>query len=117
MTLTGDGGKTVKNTLYDESALGKKDQYAYFLGGNRPLVEIHTGADTGKSLLLLKDSYAHCFVPFLTGHFDTIWVVDLRYFKEDVSQWMTGRGITDLLVLYNAVTFSQDAALESMLTG
>ena len=39
-------------------------------------------------LLLVKDSYANCLVPFLAQHFAEIHVVDLRYFNMDIYQYI-----------------------------
>ena len=39
-----------------------------------------TTADTGRTLLLLKDSYANCFVQFLTPYYDRILMIDPRYY-------------------------------------
>ena len=40
-----------------------------FLNGNHPLVRIRTMAESSRRLLLVKDSYANCFVPYLTSQF------------------------------------------------
>ncbi len=110
-TVTWDGGKTVRDSLYDPASLEGRDKYAYFLGGNHPLTEIETSVRNGRHLLVIKDSYAHALIPFLTAHYETIDVVDLRYFKEPLASWMDGREITDVLVLYNASTFAADRQL------
>ena len=115
-TLTNDGGRTVRDSLYDASYMEGRDKYAYFLGGNSPLTEIRTSVANGRHLLVLKDSYAHALVPFLTSHYETISMVDLRYFKEDLTDWMADRGITDVLVLYNASTFASDRQLAPALS-
>ena len=115
-TVTYDGGKTVRESLYDPSYLEGRDKYAYFLGGNHPLTEITTSVRNGRRLLVIKDSYAHALVPFLTAHYATIDMVDLRYFKEDLAAWMGDRGITDVLVLYNASTFASDRQLAAALS-
>lgn len=115
-TLTNDGGKTVRDSLYDVSYLEGRDKYAYFLGGNYPLTEIRTSVTNGRHLLVIKDSYAHALVPFLTAHYETISMVDLRYFKEDLADWMTDKEITDVLVLYNASTFASDRQLAAALS-
>ncbi len=114
-TRSSDGGKTVIPSLYDPEALNQKDQYVYFLGGNQPLVEIRTGTENGRTLLLLKDSYAHAFVPFLTAHYEKIVMVDLRYYKAELSTLMEGEQVTDLLFLYNVTNFAGDKVLASML--
>ena len=110
-----DGGKTFMDGLYDANALEGRDKYTYFLGGNHPLTVVRTGAANGRRLLVVKDSYAHSFVPFLTEHYETIYLLDPRYFKEDIQSWMEEQDITDILVLYNAATFSADRQLAAVL--
>ena len=113
--VTAENGKIKLNSLYDSSFLEGRDKYSYFLGGNHPVTEVTTSVKNGRNLLILKDSYAHSFVPFLTAHFETITLVDPRYFKEDLFAWMEGKGFTDILVLYNAATFAEDAILANVL--
>ena len=72
--------------LYFPEFLKEKDKYSYFLGGNSPLIKIrcdHRGeaAERGRTLLVIRDSYANCFIPFLTDEYDKILAVDFRYFK------------------------------------
>lgn len=114
-TVTANNGKITLDSLYAPSFLKGRDQYSYFLGGNHPVTEVTTSVKNGKHLLLLKDSYAHSFTPFLTAHYEKITLVDPRYFKEDLFAWMEGKGITDILVLYNAATFAEDASLANVL--
>lgn len=109
ITLT--DGNAVTGSLYAQDALSGKDKYNYFLGGNKPLLTITTGANTGRSLLLVKDSYAHCLVPFLTSHFDKIVCVDLRYYRGSARQLVTENALTDILVLYETENFAQDASV------
>ena len=101
----------VTDTLYDRSKLAEKDQYAVFFGGNWAKVTIDTGANTGRKLLLVKDSFANAFVPFLTEEYDTITMLDLRYFAESVPELMAEEGITDVLVLYEMSNFAADRNL------
>ena len=113
--VTAENEKTKLDSLYDSSFLKGRDKYSYFLGGNHPVTEVTTSVKNGRRLLILKDSYAHSFVPFLTAHFETITLVDPRYFKEDLFAWMEGKDFTDILVLYNAATFAEDAILANVL--
>lgn len=101
----------VEHTLYDEAALETDDQYTYFLRGNNPLVEISSNVKNGKTLLVIKDSYAHCFVPFAANHYEKIVMIDLRYLKKPVSSIIEEYGITDMLILYNTIHFAQDGNL------
>lgn len=102
-------------TLYDSEKLNEKDKYQVFLGGNHPLVKINTTSDSGKTLLIFKDSYANCFVQFLTSHFSKIILVDPRYYYEDIDELMKTEGVSDVLYLYNANTFFNDTSLSPVL--
>lgn len=98
-------------SLYDPAALGTKDQYAFYLGGNHGIVRIQTEADSDRRLLVIKDSYANCLIPFLIGGYREIDVLDLRYSRQRVSGLIDAGGYTDLLILYNAAGFAADTSL------
>ncbi len=104
-------GKTVTDTIYEESKLKEKDKYQYFLGGNDSEVTIRTKVKNGRHLLLIKDSYANCFVQYLTSEYETIHLIDLRYFSENLSAYMEREGITEALFLYNLNNFDEDSSL------
>lgn len=73
-------------TLYDGDALARKDKYELFLGGNYGQCVITTGTENGKQLLLVKDSFANSFVPFLLGDYETVTMIDLRYFRGSMAE-------------------------------
>ena len=104
-------------SLYSREALEQKDHYTVFFGGNHSRVDITTTADTGRCLLLLKDSYANCFVQFLYPHFDRILMVDPRYYYGDLENLISGQSVTDVLYLYNLDTFLSDSSLADVLGG
>lgn len=91
-------------SLYVMENLTQKDAYTVFLGGNYGTVQIEgTGEGT---LVLIKDSYANCFVPFLTDVYGKIIMIDLRYFMGSVNDVMEENSATDLLVLYYFSNFA-----------
>ena len=97
--------------FYQEDKLQEKDKYAYFFGGNYGEVAIE-GTQEGKgNLLVIKDSFANAFVPFLADSYDNIYMVDLRYFNEDMQAYLKEKNITDILVLYNVSNFVTDRNL------
>lgn len=96
------------DSLWDTAQLEGKDKYSVYLGGNHALVEINTDANNGRKLIVIKDSFSHCFVPFLAEHFETIYMVDFRYNNMKVSNFIEENEITDILVLYNTMNFVQD---------
>lgn len=99
------------SSVYDESFLSQKDQYAYFFGGNWGKVEINTGADNGKRLLVIKDSFANSLVPYLLEDYEQIIMLDLRYFGGNVDQIAEEAGITDVLVLYEMTNLLTDTGI------
>lgn len=107
VTLTGSRGETHASVYFPEK-LAEKDKYLYFLGGNDSIVQIETGADPAKKLLLIKDSYANAFLPFLLGDYGHITVLDLRYYTGSVPALLESGGYTDVLVLYNLKSFASD---------
>lgn len=94
--------------LYVRKHLDTKDKYSVFLDGNHAVVKITGGEKNGKTLLVVKDSFAHSFVPFAAEHFETVYMLDLRYFNMQVSQFAEQYGVTDLLVLYNRLNLEED---------
>ena len=98
-------------SLYAAEKLNTRDQYGMFLNGNHPLVKIRTMAESERKLLLIKDSYANCFVPFLTSQFREIVLVDPRYYYGDLESLMKEEEFTDVLFLYNLNTFLGDDVL------
>ena len=110
-----EGHKTT--TLYDSSKLETRDQYAVFLGGNSSVIDIKTVSPEKKRLLVIKDSFANCFIPFLTPYYREIVVVDPRYYSGTIGDIMDTYRITDALVLYSGNTFFTDNHLSGVLTG
>ena len=103
-------------SIYSSEALEGKDQYAVFLGGNHPQVDIRTTADTGRTLLIFKDSYANCLVQFLLPYYDRIILIDARYYYDGAAALLNREGVTDVLYLYNLNTFLTDKSLADVLT-
>lgn len=99
------------HSLYTMTNLTKKDKYTVFFNGNQSLITIQTSAPGGKKLLVLKDSYANSFVPFLTDQFSEIYMVDLRYYSDDLLKLIQDNGIDNALFLYNVNTFAGDKGL------
>ena len=96
------------NDIYFPDFLDTNDKYCFFLGHNRALTDIKTNTDTDKRLLLIKDSYANSIVPFFIQNYSQITVIDLRYLKTAVTDFINPDDYDQTLFLYNASTFSTD---------
>ena len=51
------------DSLYAPDYLDTKNQYGFFLNDNHAFIEIHTGYNPGKTLFVIKDSYANSLIP------------------------------------------------------
>ena len=102
-------------TIFDSEALNKKDKYQVFLGGNHAQVHIATANRNSRVLLMFKDSYANCFVQFLLPYYSEIFMVDPRYYYDDIEHLIENYDVTDILFLYNMDTFMSDNSLADVL--
>lgn len=111
--LLPDGSEYSSQTgpLYDLEKLQQRDMYAMFLRGNNGYSTIPGTAGNGRRILVIKDSYANCFVPFLLSDFDQVDVVDLRNWKYNVETLIQMFDYDEILVLYNFQTFSSETTL------
>ena len=105
------------DSIYDDEKLQEKDKYAYFLGGNYGQVHIQNqkaaSKAKGKNILIIKDSFANSFVPFVTQDYENIYMVDLRYYNGDMKAYLQEHEITDVLVLYNVSNFISDRNIQT----
>jgi len=97
--------------LYKWSQLQEKDQYSFFLGGSASLQILRTEHTEKPKLLVIRDSYSDSLAPFLTAHFSEIHLLDPRYNKTPVSQYVAQNGIDQVLVLYSVNNFVTDTNL------
>jgi len=100
-------GEKQNFSIYDREKLEEKDKYTVFFGGNYGEMRIESKSGKG-NLLIIKDSYANSFIPFIAEDYESITVVDPRYMKRPLSQIMEESEITDIMVLYNLETFVED---------
>ena len=118
-----DGLPKVYDSLYNFKALEGKDKYGVYLDGNHGLTVINrevsenskSSENSGRKLLIVKDSFAHSFAPFAANHFDTVYMVDLRYFNMGIEGFMEENGVTDVLVLYQIPGFSTETTVSKLL--
>ena len=109
--ITGEAQYEPEKTenLVNADKFATRDKYAAFLDGNNGYSTIE-GRGTG-SILVVKDSYANSFVPYLTENYAKIGVVDFRNFKYGLDSTIEKEGYDEVLVLYNFQTFIADTNL------
>ena len=113
--------KNETDSVYDRSKLKEKDKYAFFFGGNYGEVHVQNRAadeeNKGRNVLVIKDSFANSFAPFLTQNYENIYMIDLRYYNGDMKAYLQEHDITDVLVLYNISNFISDRNIYKLTGG
>lgn len=103
-------GANIKTSgsMYFTDHLKEDDKYPVFIDGNHALTEItNTNAKNG-TILLIKDSFSHSLAPFLAENYSKVVLVDLRYYKESVSDLVTTYNPEQVVVLYGIDNLATD---------
>ena len=88
--------------IYDESDAPASLKYGTFITGDNSYSVINNPDVTdGSSCVVVKESFGNAFVPFLTDHYQTIHVIDFRYWKGSLSQFVTDNNVQDVLFVNN----------------
>ena len=100
MTIYGGFGVSTYKTCIVTSIKG----YPAFIGGDHPYMVINVPEnDQDKCIMVIKDSYANAFIPFLTEHYGNIVVVDPRYAGDlNVCEKFSEYQFDDILFLVNS---------------
>lgn len=108
---TGPQQKTpVPQPFFAEKSRG----YIVFLGGDIPLLASNTNAGTGRTALVVKNSYGNAFAPYLLPHFDRVVVLDYRYVSRNIQDIVDAFGVTDLVFVNATITANSGAHQERM---
>lgn len=94
--------EAISMEVVNENPMGGK--YTCFIEGDNPVTKITTGANTGRKVVLIKESYGNSFAPYLCDHFDEVWVIDPRKVNEksneiDLASFVLTHDITDVVFL------------------
>lgn len=74
--------------------------YLLFFGGDNPLMEITNNTNSeGKSIIVIKDSYANAFLPWLVASYNKVVVIDPRSFGGSIVEEVTRYNADEVLVL------------------
>ncbi len=98
-------------SCYFPEKLNGSDPYEVFFGGNYPLIRVETTAEEQKTLLIIKDSYANCMIPFLLESYEKIVIMDPRYYAYGADALFWTENISEVVFVYNAATLAADTSL------
>lgn len=75
------------------------NKYLAFVGGDHGVVKITTDAQSDKSIVVIKESYANAFVPWLCANYKTIYVLDPRQLTVKLADFVKTNSIDEVLFL------------------
>lgn len=112
---------TINNdSVFFTERLKEDDKYPVFLDGNHPYTVINNESlkekGNDKKLLVIKDSFAHSLVPFLSDHYSQIIMIDMRYYRQNINEGTLSvadliktNNIDQVLFIYSLDNFATDA--------
>lgn len=100
-------GAEVYDTMFFHEQFATEDKYNGFLNGNHAVVKIKNATSQGGRLLVVKDSFAHCLVPFLAENYSEIVMVDLRYYRRALTDLISENEIDEVLFMYSINNFAE----------
>jgi len=74
------------------------------------LIQI-TNEEGNDEILVIKDSYANSFIPFLTNHYNKVHVIDLRFYNTSITEYIKENNIENVLFLYNIQGIDEDLGI------
>lgn len=109
LVTNGETEGTHEGVFYRER-LEEADKYTVYLDGNHSIVRIQNPAGEGK-ILVIRDSYSNCLGTFLAETYAEVVLVDLRYYKNPISELCGQENFDDVLVCYSIGNFMTDTNL------
>ncbi len=105
----------VYDGIYNLEQFTKRDKYSAFLYGNSGYSEIETPYSINKSdsILIIRDSFADSFVPFLTEHYNKIVLIDPRYYNGSYAE-LAKTPYSDILILFGFEDFTTEKAISKL---
>lgn len=106
-----DGSILNWNIVFDVTDYSSSAKYNCFIGGDQPFSVIENpNKKDGSACVVVKESFGNAMVPFLVSHYQTVYVVDYRYWEGSISQLVDEKGIEDV-ILANNISATRSAAL------
>lgn len=104
MSVTEKSGNVIDfdSVIFDESQNGAAFKYGAFIYGDNPFTVITNESRTdGSSCVVVKDSFGNALVPFLTDHYQTVYVIDFRSWTGSLTEFVKTNGVQDVVFCHN----------------
>ena len=97
-----DGTKYDWPVIYDVENYDASLKYSTFIASDNPYTVIkNKDLDDKSACIVVKESFGNAFVPFLVDHYQTIYVIDYRYWTGSISELAEDKGVSDVVFVNN----------------
>lgn len=102
-----------KSRVYMTDKFGTADSYDMFLSGPKSMLTISRAeAETGRELIIFRDSFGSSIAPLLLKGYDKITLIDLRYMATKLLGDYIEFADQDVLFLYNTIILNNSYMLK-----
>lgn len=106
-------GVPEKKSIYTLEKAESHDPYEIFLSGADALITIENpAADSGRELIIFRDSYGSSLTPLLVHSYAKITLVDLRYINSALLDRFIDFNGQDVLFIYSTMLLNNSLALK-----
>ena len=108
-TYSGSMEETLLNldSITESPNLYEYNAYAMYGYGDMACISVkNNDLHDGSNLLLIRNSYADCMVPYLAASFEYLYTLDLRYYTGSVEDFIEETDPDTVVVLYNTSSFA-----------
>ncbi len=96
------GNKYKADIIYDMSDSSVFYKYEAFIGGDQGMMTITNDSINDDSVLVVvKESFGNCLVPYLADHYHKTYVIDYRYTEKNIVDFCKKKGANDLIFVNN----------------
>lgn len=116
ITITQNNGELLYwNIITDVSSWVSSSKYNTFIGGDNPFSVIKNPTITdGSSCVVIKESFGNAFVPFLVDHYQYVYVIDYRYYKGSLTDFVKQNNVQDVIFINNISATSTSARVNEL---
>jgi hypothetical protein len=87
---------------YTKGSAGKmyykwNNTYGCYISGDLPLERFDSDVKNNRRLVVIKNSFGNALIPHLVQNFETVFVIDYRYFQGSIYDLVINQNITDIL--------------------
>lgn len=113
---TVEGSKIPAPVIADAQNYGTSLKYLAFIAGDNPYTVVRNKAiKDDSSCVVVKESYGNAFVPYLADHYQTVYVIDYRYWEGKLCNFIEKKKSRDV-ILINNISMTRNSYLIGKLT-